>query len=70
MCMSCGMKGDAVGLVKHVDGGEWNEAYRRCKDIVGGDSRPVRAEPKRGGFVSSRKRDNGGSGTYVPARLR
>jgi len=69
-CMSCGLKGDVVGVVKAVEGVEWSEAYRRCTELVGGNDRKVRGGTQSGGRLSGSSRTHRGGGTFVPSRLR
>ena len=69
-CFSCGFKGDAVGLIRHIEGVGWREAYSECESITVGDSIEVSGQRSIGSNVSFNSGDNRRGGTYVPPRVR
>ncbi|WP_459962015.1 CHC2 zinc finger domain-containing protein [Nocardia sp. IFM 10818] len=44
-CFACGVKGDAIDIVRHEEGVSFAEAKRRTAEITGGGDPPVRQKP-------------------------
>ena len=69
-CMACDLKGNAISVVKYMDGVDYKDAVRRCQELTGRRNPGIRESDQRNMPLSGRSRNNSKHGGFVSPRLR